>query len=272
LLINRKKLQNLFAKINEILYPVTTVKTKLRRRLMKFLLICLLSFITITFYACSTKPVSVGELDEIYVFADSSDWVDYEDALKSFFSKEYLMPVPEDEYILKRRPFDEFAKYKHKSNIMLLGRLDSAEPVSAEINSLLNEQVIERIRSGDAFYIPQENVWAFNQYVVFLVAPSKDDMIQRLYDLGELVYDDFRKSYYKRLRKKIFKHNENKKVEKYISENFPFTIRVQHDYVLVDESSEDNYIWLRRVYTNQTVRWWFIGYQMRTLFKSRVSG
>ena len=218
---------------------------------MKFFLLCLLSFVTVAFDACSTKPVSVGELDEIYVFADSSDWVDYEDAVKSFFSREYLMPVPEDEFILKHRPFSEFANYKHKSNIMLFGRLDSKEPVSAEINGLLNEQVIERVKSGDGFYIPQKNVWAFNQYVVFLVAPGKDEMIQRLYDLGELVYDDFQKSYYSRLRNKMFKHGENKKTEKYIADNFPFMIRVQHDYVLVDESLKDNYIWLRRVYSNR---------------------
>ncbi len=218
---------------------------------MRLLRICRLILIAVTFYACSTKPVSVGELDEIYVFADSSDWVDYEGALKSFFSKEYLMPVPEEEYILKYRPFSDFANYKHKSNIMLLARLDSNAPVSAEVNSLLNEEVMESVKSGDGFYIPQENVWAFNQYVVFLVAPSKDDMIQRLYDLGELVYDSFRKSYYTRLRNKMFKHSENKKIEKYIAENFPFTIRVQHDYVLVDESLKDNYIWLRRVYSNR---------------------
>jgi hypothetical protein len=76
-------------------------------------------------------------------------------------------------------------------------------------------------------------------------------MIQRIYDLGELVFDDFEKSYYSRLREQMYKRYENKKLEDYLLEHFPFTLRVQHDYEIVDESLENNYVWLRRLHPNR---------------------
>ena len=72
-------------------------------------------------------------------------------------------------------------------------------------------------------------------------------MIQRIYDLGPLVYDDLRKSYYERLEKDLFYLYENKKLSAYLAEHFPFTMRMQHDYSVVDESIPDRYVWMRRI-------------------------
>lgn len=208
---------------------------------------------------CKSTPDSYGNIDEIVVFADSSDWVDYRDGIRQYFSQEYLTPVPEVEYQLNWQPFSRFENHKRKRNLMFLSRLDAADKVSSAINVLLNEEIIDGVKSGDYFYIPQENTWARGQYVVFMVAPTKNDMIQRIYDLGELVYDDFEKYYYNRLKTQMFKREENTDMEEYFLNHFPFTMRVQHDYRLVDESVDNRYIWLRRVYPDRdrsiTVSW-----------------
>lgn len=217
-------------------------------RWIYLLLLVLISLILIN---CSSKKESIGELDEIIVFADSSDWPDYRDGLDTLFGKEYLSPIPEQSYILNWKPGDQIPRYKMYRNLMFIARLDSKDPVSSEVTTLLNEEIIEGIKSGQFFYIPQEDSWAFQQYVVYLIAPTKDAMIQRIYDLGELAFDDFEKSYYSRLKEQMYKRYENKKLEDYLLEHFPFTLRVQHDYEIVDESLEKNYVWLRRLHPNR---------------------
>ncbi len=192
------------------------------------------------------KPYAIGNLDQIIVFADSLDWVEYKDGLESHFGKIYRMPLDEKEYLLEWRPahkFDEFATHK---NIMFLSRLDSRATISARVNRLLSDEVKAGINSGDFFYIPQYDTYALDQYVVFLVAPDKDGMIQRLYDEGELVYDNFRESYYKRLEELLFLRYEKTQLSEYIETYFPFTLRIQADFDLLDESVENRYIWLRR--------------------------
>ncbi len=202
---------------------------------------------------CKQKTDSIGDLDEIIVFADSVDWLDYEDALNSIFGKELITPVVEKEFLLHRKPVDQIETYKKYRNIMFIGNLASKSPVSQMITELLNEEVVAGVKTGDYFYIPQKDVWALRQYVVFLVAPTRNDMIQRIYDLGELVYDNFRESYYHRLKERMYAHLENKDLEEYLRNHYPFTLRVPADYILVDESTEDRYVWLRRLHPDRSM-------------------
>lgn len=217
----------------------------------KFTFIATLLLIVVIASSCKNKHDSIGNLDEIIVFADSLDWLDYKAGLDTLFEKEYLTPMPEVSYLLRWKPADQIANYKTYTNLMFIARLDGKDPVSRDVKGLLNEEIIEGIKSGDYFYIPQQDPWAFDQYVLYLVAPTKDEMIQRIYDLGELAFDDFEKSYYSRLKDKLYSAHENKKLEDYLLEHFPFTLRVQHDYGIVDESQEERYVWLRRLHPSR---------------------
>ncbi len=196
--------------------------------------------------SCSVKHQAQGKLDEIYVVADSLDWVANKPALKAIFSKGSRMPVWESEYLLHWVPYRKFPAFREFRNIFFLARLDSKEPVSRAVKKLLSSEIKKGIRTGRYFYIPKKDAWAFGQYVLFFVAPTQDALTQRIYDLGEAAYDDFEKSYYRRLKKSMFAQYENKKLEMYLERHFPFTLRVEHDYFVADESLKKGYVWLRR--------------------------
>ncbi len=217
---------------------------------MKHSIFTFLLFIMIgaTLQNCSVKQESFGKLDEIFVFCDSLAWQDYRHGLGRFFGQTYLTPIPEEEYRLHWRPSAEIRKYHSRRNLMFLALLDQNDPVSEYVKSLLSEEIMAKIRTGEFFYIPQKDVWATGQYVVYLVAPNKEAMLQRLYDLGELVLDDFEKSYYTRLQREMYRRYENKDLEAYLLKHYPFTLRIQHDYKIVDESLKENYVWLRRLH------------------------
>lgn len=209
---------------------------------------------------CKTRPYAHGNLDEIIVFADSLDWLEYKDAVHDVFGKEYLTPMPESEYVLKWRPARLMTEFQTYRNVMFLGRLDSQAPVSRMVNGLLNEQIKAGINKGEFFYIPQTDVWALGQYVVFLVAPGQSDMVQRLYDEGELAYDHFQDSYYQRVEQIMFRSFEKTDLSEYISNHFPFTLRIQADFDLVDESLDNRYIWLRRLGPDRSLAIHYIPY------------
>lgn len=220
-----------------------------RCELKNVLQIIILLFVTglmMLISSCDHKPESKGNLDEIIVFADSLEWVDYKDALGSHFSKIYRMPTMEREYVMTRKPIEKLHLFQNRRNVLFLGTLNGQGEVSQQIRGILSENVVEGINNGDYFYIPREDEWASDQYVVYLVAPNKDAMLTRIYDLGELVYDNFKASYYKRLKKDMYSWGEQKEVERFLFDNYPFTLRIQHDYHLVDQSIEENYVWLRR--------------------------
>ncbi len=227
----------------------------MKRPGIRWLLVAIIS--SLIWAGCGVKPESVGEFDEIYVFCDSLDWQDYRDPLKDLFGKETRMPFPEAEFLLKWRSFDRFEQYRQYRNIILIGRLNGKDEVSRAVREALTPEVVAEVEKGNAFYIPQKNVWAEGQYVLFLVAPNKDKIISNLYDFGSAIYKDFKESYYRRLKTFMYARYENKELEEYIARHFPFTIRVQHDYFIATESLDSGYVWLRRLHPERslTVHW-----------------
>ncbi len=216
------------------------------------ILITLLMFSAVS-WNCSSMGDSIGGSDEIIVFADSLDWPQYKDALNEVFGKYIQTPIMEREFFLHWVPFRRFDQYKKYKNIFFLGVLDSKDPVSVNVQNLLNPEIIAGVETGKYFYIPKKDVWAMNQYVVFFVAKNPDDMIQKTIDLGDLVYKDFKTYYYQRLKKEMFANMEQKDLEKYIADHFPFTMRVQHDYFIANESSTDNFVWIRRLNPDRSI-------------------
>ncbi|MBN2366526.1 MAG: DUF4837 family protein [Calditrichaeota bacterium] len=202
---------------------------------------------------CKTKINALGEDDVIYVFADSSDRIEYEEPLNSIFGQFIQTPIMEREFLLRWKPFENFEEYKNYKNIFIMGRLNSKDPVSQNVRGLLKEEVIEGVEDGRFFYIPKEDVWASNQYVMIMVANTVDDMIQKIYDLGDLAYDNFTQYYYKRLREQMFRHMEQKELQSYIERHFPFTMRIQHDYFIANENIEENFVWIRRVQPDRSI-------------------
>ncbi|RMG63319.1 MAG: DUF4837 family protein, partial [Calditrichaeota bacterium] len=203
------------------------------------------------------KPDSHGEFDEIIVFADSTDWLEYQDHFKAIFARLIKTPVLEPEYVLSWKSFDRFEQFKQFRNIFFIARLDADLPVSSEVKHLLSPEIVAGIRSGKYFYIPKKDVWANDQYVCFFVAPSREAMIQRIYDLGKLAYDDFERYYYDRLYRFMYRRYENTDLERYLKDHFPFSLRVQHDYFVADENLQRGYVWLRRLDPDRslTVHW-----------------
>jgi hypothetical protein len=202
--------------------------------------------IFLVLWNCSAKGVSYGEDDVIHVFVDSTDWPYYKDVINNIFGEYVKTPIMERRYLFKWVSFDKFKEYKRFKNIFIIGRLNSQEPVSDNVKDLLNPEIIDGVKSGKFFYIPKKDLWSTNQYVLFLVAENRDAMIQKIIDLGDLAYQDFRKYYFKRLKDQMYKRMEQKDLQKYIENNFPFSMRIQHDYFIADENIKEKYVWIRR--------------------------
>ena len=94
-------------------------------------------------------------------------------------------------------------------------------------------------------------------------------MIQKIVDLGELAYQEFRKSYFQRLKKQMFDRMEQKDLQAYLEKHFPFTMRVQHDYFIANEDFEQNYVWIRRLDPDRSIMVHWLPYTDEIQLNSR---
>jgi hypothetical protein len=239
-------------------------------KIISLILIILLNISLIIFQSnCSSKITAQGEDNLVYVFCDSSDWSFYQEPFEKIFSQFVRTPIMESEYILLWKSFNQLDAYKKSKNIFLLGRLDAQDVVSRNIKDLLNPEIIEGVQSGKYFYIPKNDVWARDQYVMFFVAVSVPDMVQKILDLGNLAYNDFRNYYFSRLKEQMFSRMEQKSLQNYLESHFPFTMRIQHDYFIANENLEKNFVWIRRLDPDRSILIHWLPYDSSITLNSR---
>ena len=140
---------------------------------MKIIFLILIPFSLIFLSSCDTvnKPAK-GLEDEIYVIADSLEYEELRMALESIFEKVIYTPQPEKLFTLKRVSPNEIEKYRTRKNIIIVAPMNSGSLASQFINAVIDSAIKSQIMSNQMSQVMKYNLWAKNQLVVVLSAPS----------------------------------------------------------------------------------------------------
>ncbi|AFN73677.1 hypothetical protein MROS_0434 [Melioribacter roseus P3M-2] len=208
---------------------------------------------------CDAKKSATGNEDEIYVFADSTEYEQIEASLLTVFSKIIYTPQPENLFILIRKDISELDKYKNKKNIIITAPLGSGSNTSNYIDGLLNQQVKEMVRQDSVFVINKYDLWARGQLVMILTAKDLNELGKKILNEHENLLYYFQKISNERLFKSLYNSRyERKEIEAKLLKNYGWLIYVQADYHLAIDKPEHNFVWLRRAPGTDMERWIFV--------------
>ena len=177
--------------------------------------------------------------------------------LAQIFSDVVYTPQAESRFVLKYVGEDSLGYVSHWPNVLLLGTLESDDPVSQRIQRMLDDEAEQGVRSGDLRVFRQRNMWVRGQTVVVAVAPTLDDLLGWLRTDGEVIDDLLSEDRYERMKKEIYARLEQEEMADSLREAHGWQLRIPHDYLLVSSSRDPNYIRLRRPYPDRfiTVAW-----------------
>jgi len=229
----------------------------MHRKFNTFLLSAVI--IAVVFSGCDQKRRAIGNEDEIFVIADSAEYYELEGDLLQVFGKTIFTPQPENLFELIPKPLNELNKLKRRKNIIIIAPLDSDSDVSKYIKSLADSTVETLIRNGKEYVINKYNMWAADQLVMILSAPTiKDLRMNILRDQDNLVYY-FQKISNERLFKTLYARKyERKEIQGRLLKDFGWMMYVQIDFLLASADKEDNFVWLRRAPGSDMERWIFV--------------
>ena len=120
------------------------------KRLFKFLIYSVLVVIFVQ-YGCDTKSSSEGDFDQIFVFSDSSLYLEFEDELDKVFDQYVHTPHAEKSFYHKWSPIDLMDIYKKRRNVILVGLLNRNDPISEYVKKILSPDLISKIQNGEIF-------------------------------------------------------------------------------------------------------------------------
>ena len=204
-------------------------------------------FVFVLLIACDYKPASFGSFQKIVVFADSSFFRTIQTELEQTFDQYHYTPHTERSFFLDLQPLNAFETYKSRRNLMFIGLLDGDDAVSSFITESLSPQTKQSIRDNQIFEIFKSDLFATDQVVIFLTGKDLENLATNLTGRSELIFNRLNKSYFERLEKAMFLKGEQLVLEEHLAKEYGWKIRVQHDYKLVKEDRNGDFVWLRRL-------------------------
>ncbi len=216
--------------------------------------------ILLVIYGCNPadKPAK-GFEDEIFVVADSLEYLEFKAALDSTFERIIYTPQPEKIFTLKRINPSQINKYKRKKNIIIAAPLNSGSKTSDFISAVVDSSVEKKLEDDPNFIVYKNNLWAKNQFVAVLSAPSIEKLNSKILGNADNILYAFQKISDERLFNSLYKAKyERKEIEGKLLKDYGWIIYVQADYHLALDKPEDNFVWLRRAPGSEMERWMFI--------------
>ncbi len=228
---------------------------------MKKFLITVITLVSVFYFtACETsnKPAQ-GLEDEIYVVADSTEYAELSRALDSAFQKIIYTPQPERLFTLLRISPNQLERYKNKKNLLIVAPLNSKSLTSQFIHTAVDSAAIQKIEGKKDFIIKKEDLWARNQLVMILTAPTIQDLEFKILNNKDNLLYAFQKVSDKRLEQSVYNSRyEQQPLEGKLLKEYGWLIYVQADFKLALDVPQDNFVWLRRSPGSDMERWVFI--------------
>ena len=216
----------------------------LRKTFKQFIYSAILVILAVS---CDYKPSSFGSFQKIVVFADSSLYLAVQTELEQVFDQYIYTPHTEKSFYLDLQPLHAFDTYKTRRNLLFIGIIDAGDEVSEFITKSLSPNVKASILNNQMFEIFKKDLFSTDQDVIFMPAKDINTLRSNLVGSADLIFKQLNDSYFERLEKAMFLKGEQLMLEDYLAEEFGYRIRVQHDYELVKEEKNGDFIWLRRL-------------------------
>ncbi|GAB6282753.1 MAG: DUF4837 family protein [Ignavibacterium sp.] len=227
----------------------------------KLILFSFISIITILLFNSCEKNLlpALGPENEIYVFADSLEYLQLESALKQVFEKEILTPQPEKLYEIKRVNYADLDRYKTSKNVIFVSPITSQNNIAKFITNSVDTTTLNQIKKNEASFIVKKDLWAKGQLVALISAPSIQEVEFEILRNNDKILYAFQKASDDRLLQTAYSSKyEKKDIEGKLFKEHNWIIYVQLDFELAVNDTLNNFVWIRGGRNTDIEKWIFV--------------
>lgn len=185
------------------------------------------------------KPMSWGHKQDIYVFADDNVWKYAEYHVRKSLERTVFTTMNEPYFTVKRAPLNQMESFYKFNNLLFLANLDSQEPVAEYVKKIIGESVEKQIKENSIGVFPQDNVWANDQFVLFLLADTERNLLELNLEMLNTTFDLFKERLYERITNQVYK---NKIYDYSYFKTFEWQLDLPKTYVLYKNALQDHYV------------------------------
>ncbi len=219
---------------------------------MKRIVTLCISIFLLTLDGCMNyQPNSFGSWDEIVVVGTREDWSRLRGTFSSVFER--LIRTPRDEQIFKLYNIAPGTQFKRHKNIIIFGALKPENAGGEMVQEMLTPDVRQGVLDGNYYVFLRQDQWARDQQIMLLVAPTVEDLRQKMEENSEALFAMFDEWVASKLAERLFESGENKELEEYLFDTYGWTIRIARGYTVFEEDEENNLVWIRETQPERNI-------------------
>ena len=207
---------------------------------------------------CDYKPRAGGVENQLHVVVSFEDRPHVKAVIDSVFGRAFYTPAPETYFdITYIDPF-EFSSVKRSHNLLVISVLGIPDTTADRIaRSMLPSAQLDLAAGGNNQVFSTRDYFARGQVFSLVVGKDPNDLIRGLRDRGTWLFQQYDKAFLERQKEHVFKRREEKQLSAELWEKYHWRLRIQHDYVVIKEEPERNFVWIGRSFP---YRWFSVNW------------
>jgi hypothetical protein len=193
-------------------------------------------FLTLAlFFSCSDyKPLAGGSPIAIRTLVNPALW----EKIEEDFSKkvEYEIRTPQIEQLFYFSPIalEEYKEYKDDKLVLLVATLDGKDEISTFIQNSISNDIRAKVEAGEQNFFYEYNKYADRQTYMLLITNNLEELKTFINENGSQVYQAVNKGFLTGQFEQIYNTAEEKELSDEIFKQFGFSLRLPHDYELIE--------------------------------------
>jgi len=187
----------------------------------------------------SRKPRTWGHPQTIYVFADSNIWNINQPFLSYSLERYFFTTENEQLFQLVLADINNIKNFNRFNNIVFLCDINSTDPVSQYVKTIMSEQVIESVREKNVSMFMNDNLWSSDQLVIFFIGDKPENIRNYLYDNSETYFQLFFDRFIARI---TYSSRRLKGFKESFFNEMPFKMYIPETYKIFVNDLENNFI------------------------------
>jgi hypothetical protein len=185
------------------------------------------------------KPISWGQDQVIYVFADEPVWKYAETPLRDTLERLRFTNINESYFEIRRADIKNIDQFFRFRNLIFLGNIDSNLPVATFLKSTLPKKKLDEVKRNKVALYKDQNRWANDQQVLYIEADNLTNLLKVTIQQEETVFQVF---YQRLLYRTAYKVYQMPVLNGSYFEGFPFTLQIPEQYQVYKKDIPGNFI------------------------------
>ncbi len=185
------------------------------------------------------KTMAWGSVQKICIFADDNIWKYAESSLKANLERYYYTTENETFFEIEHINFEKIEQFYKFNNLIFYADMESEQVVSSYVKDLLGESIKTEIEENSVALFPKNNLWANNQFVIFLVGNNEENLLKLNILQSDRIFNLFKNELYKKKADRIYKqvlHNNR------LYSQYPWKLELTKNYVIYKQDPQNNFV------------------------------